>query len=171
MAAEIICRCHFAAPCSFLMTDTDYPVSGLAVENVAFDTFSQPHSCDLRKAHEKCITMVTPLLLFLKKNVLPKRKDPMVKISLDNYATIFGVTPTGIVRYLKLVTPVDREKQMAYTFTVRLPFYLFCFELLDELHVLFCVLKQSSQVLPTTRGACRYKTDLAFTGDRVFLEV
>lgn len=95
----------------------------------------------------------------------------MVKISFDNYATIFGVTPTGIVRYLRLVTPVDREKQMAYTFTVRLPFYLFCVKLLDELYVLFCVLKQSSQVLPTTGGTCRYKTDLAFTGDRVFLEV
>lgn len=176
MAAEIICRCHFAAPrsFSFLTTDTDYPVSGLAVENVAFDTFSQLHS--LRKAHEKCITMVTPpppsfFYFFFILNALAKTKDPMVKISFDNYATIFGVTPTGIVRYLRLVTPVDREKQMAYTFTVRLPFYLFCVKLLDELYVLFCVLKQSSQVLPTTGGACRYKTDLAFTGDRVFLEV
>lgn len=46
-----------------------------------------------------------------------------MKISLDDYATIFGVTPTGIVRYLRLVTPVDREKQMAYTFTVRLHSY------------------------------------------------
>lgn len=60
----------------------------------------------------------------------------MVKISLDEYATVFGVTPTGIVRYLRLVTPVDREKQMAYTFTVR--FYLFCVRLLDDLHLLFC---------------------------------
>lgn len=62
---------------------------------------------------------------FLKIASLAKTKDPLVKISLDNYATIFGVTPTGIVRYLRLVTPVDREKQMTYTFTVRHHFYLF----------------------------------------------
>lgn len=62
---------------------------------------------------------------FWKKCFSCKTKDPMVKISLINYATVFGVTPTGIVRYLRLVTPVDREKQMAYTFTVRLQFYLF----------------------------------------------
>lgn len=62
----------------------------------------------------------------------------MVKISLDNYATIFGVTPTGIVRYLRLVTPVDREKQMAYTFTV-LPCPTFFFLFKRLLDVLFCV--------------------------------
>lgn len=44
----------------------------------------------------------------------------MVKITLDDYTTIFGLTPTGIIRYLKLIKPVDREKQMAYTFTVGL---------------------------------------------------
>lgn len=72
----------------------------------------------------------------LKTASFAKTKDPLVKISLDNYATIFGVTPTGIVRYLRLVTPVDREKQMTYTFTVRLHFHpFFC--------VLFCVLKES----------------------------
>lgn len=45
-------------------------------------------------------------------------KDPMVKITLDDYTTIFGLTPTGITRYLRLLKPVDREKQMTYTFTV-----------------------------------------------------
>lgn len=60
----------------------------------------------------------------------------MVKISLEEYATVFGVTPTGIVRYLRLVTPVDREKQMAYTFTVR--FYPFCVRLIDDLRVSSC---------------------------------
>lgn len=74
----------------------------------------------------------------------------MVKISLYNYATVFGVTPTGIVRYLKLVTPVDREKQMAYTFTVRLQFYLFCVRLLDDLQVKFCG-QEKSQFCPTVR--------------------
>ncbi|XP_070697241.1 protocadherin-15-like [Pempheris klunzingeri] len=43
-------------------------------------------------------------------------KDPMVKITLDGYTTIFSLTPTGIIRYLTLIKPVDREKQMAYTF-------------------------------------------------------
>lgn len=42
----------------------------------------------------------------------------MVKITLDDYTTIFGLTPTGITRYLRLLKPVDREKQMTYTFTV-----------------------------------------------------
>ncbi|KAF1375655.1 hypothetical protein PFLUV_G00222440 [Perca fluviatilis] len=45
-------------------------------------------------------------------------KDPMVRITLEDYTTIFGLTPTGIIRYLRLIEPVDREKQMAYTFTM-----------------------------------------------------
>lgn len=44
----------------------------------------------------------------------------MVKITLDDYTTIFDLTPTGIIRYLRLLKPVDREKQMTYTFTVGL---------------------------------------------------
>uniref|UniRef100_A0A3P8SQ67 Protocadherin-related 15a n=1 Tax=Amphiprion percula TaxID=161767 RepID=A0A3P8SQ67_AMPPE len=47
-----------------------------------------------------------------------RSKDPMVKITLDDYTAIFGLTPTGIIRYLRLLKPVDREKQMVYTFTV-----------------------------------------------------
>lgn len=39
MAAEIIGLNHFASLCSFLLSDTDYPPSALAVENVGFDTF------------------------------------------------------------------------------------------------------------------------------------
>lgn len=46
-------------------------------------------------------------------------KDPMVRISLDNYERIFTVTPSGIVRYLTLLKPVDREEQKSYSFTVR----------------------------------------------------
>lgn len=42
----------------------------------------------------------------------------MLKITLDDYATIFRLTPTGIIRHLRLIKPVDREKQMSYTFTV-----------------------------------------------------
>lgn len=47
-----------------------------------------------------------------------KTKDPLLKITLDDYGTVFGLTPTGITRYLRLLKPVDRETQMTYTFTV-----------------------------------------------------
>lgn len=42
----------------------------------------------------------------------------MLKITLDDYGTVFGLTSTGITRYLRLLKPVDRETQMTYTFTV-----------------------------------------------------
>lgn len=45
--------------------------------------------------------------------------DPILRISLDNYESIFSVTPHGIARYLTLVKPVDREEQKSYSFTVR----------------------------------------------------
>ncbi|XP_028459003.1 protocadherin-15 isoform X1 [Perca flavescens] len=51
-------------------------------------------------------------------NDIEETKDPMVRITLEDYTTIFGLTPTGIIRYLRLIEPVDREKQMAYTFTM-----------------------------------------------------
>jgi protocadherin-15 len=49
-----------------------------------------------------------------------KSKDPLVTVTLDDFSTSFAITPTGITRYLRLLKPVDREKQMTYTFTVRL---------------------------------------------------
>lgn len=66
----------------------------------------------------------------------------MVKITLDDYTTIFGLTPTGIIRYLRLLKPVDREKQMAYTFTVRLGLRIdICTTALKprDLHLPLCV--------------------------------
>uniref|UniRef100_A0A673FMA3 Protocadherin-15 n=1 Tax=Sinocyclocheilus rhinocerous TaxID=307959 RepID=A0A673FMA3_9TELE len=45
-------------------------------------------------------------------------KDPMVHISLDNYNSIFAVTPSGIARYLTLLRPVDHEEQPSYAFTM-----------------------------------------------------
>lgn len=44
----------------------------------------------------------------------------MLTIALNDYTAIFSLTPLGIIRYLKLVKPVDREQQMSYTFTVGL---------------------------------------------------
>ena len=69
-------------------------------------------------------------------------KDPMVKITLNDYTTIFGLTPTGIIRYLRLLKPVDREKQMTYTFTVGLGQSVAIFKTAPnshDLHFPFCV--------------------------------
>ncbi|XP_047459722.1 protocadherin-15-like isoform X2 [Mugil cephalus] len=60
----------------------------------------------------------SPLGIIALDNDIEETKDPMVKITLDGYTAIFSLTPTGIIRYLKLLKPVDRETQMAYTFTM-----------------------------------------------------
>uniref|UniRef100_H3C5M5 Protocadherin-15 n=1 Tax=Tetraodon nigroviridis TaxID=99883 RepID=H3C5M5_TETNG len=62
--------------------------------------------------------LTTPLEIIALDNDIEETKDPLVKITLGDYTTVFGVTQTGITRYLRLVTPVDREKQMTYTFTM-----------------------------------------------------
>ncbi|KAM6916717.1 protocadherin-15-like [Xenentodon cancila] len=60
----------------------------------------------------------TPLGIIALDNDIEETKDPMVTITLNDYTTIFGITPAGIIRYLRLLKPVDREKQMFYTFTI-----------------------------------------------------
>ncbi|XP_027133962.1 protocadherin-15 isoform X1 [Larimichthys crocea] len=45
-------------------------------------------------------------------------KDPMVTITLDDHTTIFDLTTAGLIRYLRLLKPVDREKQQFYSFTM-----------------------------------------------------
>uniref|UniRef100_A0A8C2ZGN5 Protocadherin-15 n=1 Tax=Cyclopterus lumpus TaxID=8103 RepID=A0A8C2ZGN5_CYCLU len=62
--------------------------------------------------------LTAPLGIIALDNDIEETKDPMVKITLDDYATIFSLNPTGIIRHLRLIKPVDREKQMAYTFTM-----------------------------------------------------
>uniref|UniRef100_A0A3Q1CXV3 Cadherin domain-containing protein n=1 Tax=Amphiprion ocellaris TaxID=80972 RepID=A0A3Q1CXV3_AMPOC len=62
--------------------------------------------------------LTAPLGIIALDNDIEESKDPMVKITLDDYTAIFGLTPTGIIRYLRLLKPVDREKQMVYTFTM-----------------------------------------------------
>uniref|UniRef100_A0A3Q3WVN7 Protocadherin-15 n=1 Tax=Mola mola TaxID=94237 RepID=A0A3Q3WVN7_MOLML len=62
--------------------------------------------------------LIAPLGIIALDNDIEEAKDPMLKITLDDYTSIFGLTPTGLIRYLRLLKPVDREKQMAYTFTV-----------------------------------------------------
>ncbi|XP_051522633.1 protocadherin-15-like [Myxocyprinus asiaticus] len=60
----------------------------------------------------------TPLAIIALDNDIEEMKDPMVRISLDNYNSIFAVTPSGIARYLTLLRPVDREEQQSYAFTM-----------------------------------------------------
>uniref|UniRef100_A0A667ZRQ7 Protocadherin-related 15a n=1 Tax=Myripristis murdjan TaxID=586833 RepID=A0A667ZRQ7_9TELE len=62
--------------------------------------------------------LTSPLGIIVLDNDIEETKDPMVEITLDDYTTIFSLTPTGIIRYLRLLKPVDREKQMTYTFTM-----------------------------------------------------
>ncbi|XP_066549387.1 protocadherin-15b [Amia ocellicauda] len=62
--------------------------------------------------------LTTPLGIIALDNDIEETKDPMVQISLNNYNTIFTVTVSGIVRYLTLLKPVDREQQQTYTFTM-----------------------------------------------------
>uniref|UniRef100_A0A3B4UHD9 Protocadherin-15 n=1 Tax=Seriola dumerili TaxID=41447 RepID=A0A3B4UHD9_SERDU len=62
--------------------------------------------------------LTAPLGIIALDNDIEETKDPMVKITLNDYTTIFSLTPTGIIRYLRLLKPVDREKQMAYTLTM-----------------------------------------------------
>ncbi|KAF3842012.1 hypothetical protein F7725_023963 [Dissostichus mawsoni] len=62
--------------------------------------------------------LTAPLGIIALDNDIEETKDPLVKITLDDYTTIFSLTPTGIIRYLKLIKPVDREQQMFYTFTM-----------------------------------------------------
>ncbi|KAK9965149.1 hypothetical protein ABG768_004258, partial [Culter alburnus] len=60
----------------------------------------------------------TPLAIIALDNDIEEMKDPMVRISLDNYNSIFAVTPSGIARYLTLLRPVDHEEQPSYAFTM-----------------------------------------------------
>ncbi|KAL7869827.1 hypothetical protein AOLI_G00138150 [Acnodon oligacanthus] len=60
----------------------------------------------------------SPLTIIVLDNDVEESKDPMVRISLDNYDSIFAVTPSGLGRYLTLLKPVDREEQQSYTFTM-----------------------------------------------------
>ncbi|KAA0725587.1 Protocadherin-15 Precursor [Triplophysa tibetana] len=59
----------------------------------------------------------SPLAIIALDNDIEETKDPMVHISLDNYNSMFSVTPSGITRYLTLLRPVDREEQQTYGLT------------------------------------------------------
>nr|XP_015202388.1 PREDICTED: protocadherin-15 isoform X4 [Lepisosteus oculatus] len=62
--------------------------------------------------------LTAPLRIIALDNDIEETKDPMLQISLNNYNTVFTVTPSGIVRYLTLLKSVDREQQQTYTFVM-----------------------------------------------------
>ncbi|XP_060747515.1 protocadherin-15b [Tachysurus vachellii] len=63
-------------------------------------------------------SLSSPLTIIALDKDTDETKDPMVRISLDNYESIFAVTPSGIARYLTLLKSVDREEQKSYSFTM-----------------------------------------------------
>ncbi|XP_075997829.1 protocadherin-15-like [Genypterus blacodes] len=63
-------------------------------------------------------SLTSPLGILALDNDIEETKDPMLTITMDDYTAIFALTPTGIIRHLKLLKPVDRETQMVYTFTM-----------------------------------------------------
>ncbi|XP_062859536.1 protocadherin-15b [Trichomycterus rosablanca] len=60
----------------------------------------------------------SPLTIVALDNDVEETRDPMVRITLDGYHGVFAVTPSGIVRYLTLLKPLDREQQQSYSFTM-----------------------------------------------------
>ncbi|KAI7796538.1 putative protocadherin-15 [Triplophysa rosa] len=60
----------------------------------------------------------SPLAIIALDNDIEESKDPMVHISLDNYNSMFAMTPSGITRYLTLLRPMDREEQQTYGLTM-----------------------------------------------------
>uniref|UniRef100_A0A8C6UFN0 Protocadherin-related 15a n=1 Tax=Neogobius melanostomus TaxID=47308 RepID=A0A8C6UFN0_9GOBI len=62
--------------------------------------------------------LTEPLGIIALDNDIEETKDPMVTITMSDYTTIFSLTPTGLVRYLRLLKPVDREIQQTYSFTM-----------------------------------------------------
>uniref|UniRef100_A0A8C1LT18 Protocadherin-15 n=1 Tax=Cyprinus carpio TaxID=7962 RepID=A0A8C1LT18_CYPCA len=62
--------------------------------------------------------LTAPLGIIALDNDIEETKDPQLKITLNDYTSIFSVTSTGITRYLTLLKPVDREIQTNYTLTL-----------------------------------------------------
>uniref|UniRef100_A0A8C1W3M6 Protocadherin-related 15a n=1 Tax=Cyprinus carpio TaxID=7962 RepID=A0A8C1W3M6_CYPCA len=62
--------------------------------------------------------LTAPLGIIVLDNDIEETKDPQLKITLNDYTSIFSITSTGITRYLTLLKPVDREIQTNYTLTL-----------------------------------------------------
>ncbi|KAM9379881.1 protocadherin-15 isoform 1-T1 [Phaethornis superciliosus] len=62
--------------------------------------------------------LTSPLQIIVLDNDVEETKDPQVHLFLNDYNTVFTVTRSGIIRYLTLLQPVDREVQQLYTFSM-----------------------------------------------------
>ncbi|KAK7901865.1 hypothetical protein WMY93_018634 [Mugilogobius chulae] len=62
--------------------------------------------------------LTDPLRIIALDNDIEETKDPQVTITLNDYTAVFSLTTAGLVRYLRLVKPVDRETQPTYSFTM-----------------------------------------------------
>uniref|UniRef100_H9GAU8 Protocadherin-15 n=1 Tax=Anolis carolinensis TaxID=28377 RepID=H9GAU8_ANOCA len=62
--------------------------------------------------------LTSPLQIIALDNDVEETKDPLLHLFLNDYNTFFTVTQTGIIRYLTLLQPVDRELQQLYTFSM-----------------------------------------------------
>uniref|UniRef100_A0A8C4YVW9 Protocadherin-related 15a n=1 Tax=Gadus morhua TaxID=8049 RepID=A0A8C4YVW9_GADMO len=60
--------------------------------------------------------LTSPLAIVALDNDIEESTDPMLTITLDDYTAVFTLSTTGIERFLLLLQPVDRERQMTYTF-------------------------------------------------------
>uniref|UniRef100_A0A7N4P4Q0 Protocadherin-15 n=1 Tax=Sarcophilus harrisii TaxID=9305 RepID=A0A7N4P4Q0_SARHA len=64
------------------------------------------------------LNLTTPLRIVVLDKDVEDTKDPEVHLFLNDYTSVFTVTPSGITRYLTLLQPVDREEQQYYTFSI-----------------------------------------------------
>ncbi|KAK9964140.1 hypothetical protein ABG768_005338, partial [Culter alburnus] len=62
--------------------------------------------------------LTAPLGIIALDNDIEETKDPQLKITLNDYTSIFTITSAGITRYITLLKPVDRERQTNYTLTL-----------------------------------------------------
>ncbi|XP_056308698.1 protocadherin-15-like, partial [Danio aesculapii] len=62
--------------------------------------------------------LTAPLAIIALDNDIEETKDPQLKITLNEYTSIFTITTSGITRFLTLLKPVDREIQTNYTLTL-----------------------------------------------------
>ncbi|XP_054428745.1 protocadherin-15 isoform X2 [Pteronotus mesoamericanus] len=64
------------------------------------------------------VNLTTPLRIVVLDKDIEDTKDPEVQLFLNDYTSVFTVTPTGITRFLTLLQPVDREEQDTYIFSI-----------------------------------------------------
>ncbi|XP_021094790.1 protocadherin-15 isoform X4 [Heterocephalus glaber] len=64
------------------------------------------------------LDLSSPLRIVALDKDIEDTKDPELHLFLNDYTSVFTVTQMGIIRYLTLLQPVDREEQQFYTFSI-----------------------------------------------------